>query len=499
MRAFIAQTSATEFFVRCTRYDESGIAVARAERAASNQELIVINRRTWEDANANEWSIHSLDSFADSSRAARGVLRIQIVAANGEPMDPRLLHAAIDVQGDATFASFHIDAKESDYDSSIEVTEIVGEESNLEENSICLINGRIAQLDKAISISVTNANGDVREANVPITAPPYTTYEIKLRDVFPDLCSFADGRAVSVSGEFTFDGIWQRPVVATLGAVSGLYHGGNRYGWADTPALKHKFEGGESNPMFVRCDQRMTTIAHLMNTHGGVEHDVAIDCEIFDLHGARIATHRLVAIVSRNRTTSVDISTLLSETTDFVGHVSFRFADSDAKFYPAHLQALMEYRAPKSVARVMAWSDLWNWGERRRHAKPIVSTSHYRVWIGEERRTWVAITNASVERAYTHSAHVTLRLHDRHGKPIAKDVVRTIAPYATLYSPIDELFELYERNVDSNYPALLICESESDLASVQLTEIESGDRWAIEHFLPVYTVTDAGNWWPVGG
>jgi hypothetical protein len=70
MRAFIAQTSATEFFVRCTRYDESGIAVARAERAASNQELIVINRRTWEDANANEWSIHSLDSFADSSRAA---------------------------------------------------------------------------------------------------------------------------------------------------------------------------------------------------------------------------------------------------------------------------------------------------------------------------------------------------------------------------------------------------------------------------------------------
>jgi hypothetical protein len=496
MRAFVSVTESQRFYLRCELRDAHGRLVCELAREASIEDFVVVNRDTFVDE--SDWRVrwHAARLDRDAPWMLESVLSIEVRDADHRALPPRLLHLGVDWFGATGIASLHSDIQGYEDSHSLEITEISVNETNYEHNSIIFINGLKANFNRAITLVATNVKNETIKAAVQIDWTPYTVQQIALAEVFPELVRFGAGRPVLIQGTLALDGVWQRPYVLTESARFGVYHAGNRFAWNDTPALKHRFDGRESNPMFVRIDDEMTTVAHLMNTHGSVVQDVWIDCEVFDLAGQRVFARERFACVARNRLTSIDLAEVLSSLPrPLFGHVSFRFTTTEAEIYPGRLQALMEYGTARSVARIMAWSDMWNWSLRRKHAKALLSTSHYRAWIGNGKRTWVALTNTSVDANYSECAKLILKLRCSDREYV---VERTIEPNATLYAQIETLFAL-PFGVDKSRPALFVCESEHDIAGVQFTLNDGNGAWCAEHLLPVSTITEDGVWWPIGG
>src|SRR5581483_2453270 len=123
------------------------------------------------------------------------------------------------------------------------------------------------------------------------------------------------------------------------------YHGGNRYEWLRVPRFVYKaFGRGEVNPMLAVHSGELTTTVNVLNTHGDLEENFAIDARLYDCAGGIVADRKRWLSASRRSVSRGTIAELLPRNADpFIGHIALNFADDGQVFFPRHVQALVDY------------------------------------------------------------------------------------------------------------------------------------------------------------
>ena len=166
---------------------------------------------------------------------------------------------------------------------------------------------------------------------------------------------------------------------------------------------------------------------------------------------------------------------------------------------PRRLQALVEYRTPDSVARVMTWSDEWNsrvrlaW--REQSGTPTVFRSYFRVSLDAQTTTEIAVTNAG-HPGYDRSAD--LRVIYQRADDHDLETALVLAPFATCMMTLDELFPLHASDPRQAGFGIVLLESTSDLAGIAFTRHRGNSALAAEHFLWLYSDHAGEPIWPVG-
>lgn len=375
-------------------------------------------------------------------------------------------------------------------DKPIDLTEIAALETTTSRNSLVFVNGDTAQAAGTLTVAMTNAGGASRSASYAQPMAPFTVHQVRLAELFPALDAFGDGRHLNVGGRFAGKGLYLRPYVITEGARLSAYHGGDVYQWAALPAIHYRLLGsGEVNPMAVmqRPDEIETTV-NLFNSHGDLEESFWVDAELFDAAGVSVARREKWRCARRRALTRGDIRDLLpNPAVPFNGHIALTFSPTDAEFYPRHLQALLEYRSAGGAARVMAWSDEWNsriklHQRKREGALPL--RSYYRAICGRGFSTWVSLTNAG-HGGYRETVPCTITLCNATG--MRREVTRELAPYATLFADVAELFDGAAEFLAPGGVGVIEVESTSDLANVQFVRHDATGAWAAEHYMAATT------------
>jgi hypothetical protein len=355
-------------------FDSFGCVAAAWSRPLAPGEIVLINGAT--------------DGPWQAAGKVDGVLAL-FVCTEGEPSaearrNYRRLYPYVDWEGPAgEIATLHSDQVmlADDRERVQRITEIAVTESADERNSLVVLSGMLEQPSAALELEFRNASGDVLSAKHVPPMTPFSVNRIELRELAPDLAKFGDGKPLVVSGTFRSRGLYTRPYVLTSGHVSGAYHAGDVYSWAPLPRFAHDLVGGEVNPIAVIEAGDIHTHVHLLHSHGDLDDAVPVDVSLYDADGALVAHRAKGAEARRHGITSFAISDLLQEHRDFTGHVALRFAPDAARAVPRRLQALVEYRGAKSIARVMAWSDEWNSIARlaRRRQRPVAPRAFCRV------------------------------------------------------------------------------------------------------------------------
>jgi hypothetical protein len=419
-----------------------------------------------------------------------GVLALSITTQDDEAVEvpPGLLCSIIDWYSEAgELVSLHSDQVMQPRSKPVKWTEIVIQETVESQNSLVILNGAESQPAQSINLEIKNYLGETCTAIFAPEIAPFSVNQLQLADLFPQILKFCQNRSLTVTGTFTSSGVFIRPYVVNQGQHLGAYHGGNLYSWPNLPAISYKFMGaGEVNPMLAIHQDDITTTINLLNTHGELEQDFWVDADLYDCAGQLVATRQKWLLAQRHQLCRAEISDLLpGRTTNFIGHVALRFSNDQHAEYPRRLQALMEYRTPQSVARVMAWSDVWNWQERSRSSPDINYLAYYRVWWQQPFTSYVSLTNCGIDAGYDRTATYRLRLENGQGDFLVKE--GTIPPQGTMYQAIHELFPTISEFLGDQPVGLVVLETTADLASMHLTHQHNSGVYAAEHFLPAYT------------
>jgi hypothetical protein len=422
----------------------------------------------------------------------------EAVPSAGAHRNYRRLYPYVDWQGPgAQIASVHSDQVmlAEGRERVQQITEIVVTETPAEHNGLVILNGAAEQAPGALQLELRNASGEIRTARSRASMAPFSVNRIELQELVPGLVEFGGGKPLVVSGSFRSRGLFTRPYVVTTGAASGAYHAGDVYSWEPLPRFAHDLVGGEVNPVAVVEAGGVHTSVHVLHSHGDLGDPVAVDVSLYDLDGNLVAHRPGWTQARRHAASTFAISELLDGQGDFRGHVALRFAPGESAAVPRRLQALVEYRGTRSVARVMAWSDEWNSIVRqaRRRRDPAAPRAFCRFVAGPSVQTEIAVTNAGHDGHNT-SADVEFTLVDARG--VRATVQRRIAPYATLWSPVRELFGDVDCDPADGF-GILIARSDCDLASMMFTRTAAG--LAAEHFLPVPEAGADGRWIDVAG
>jgi hypothetical protein len=422
---------------------------------------------------------------------AEGVLVLYITIQSEEiiQVSTGTLYSIIDWYSEAgELVSLHNDQIIEQQKKAVEWTEIVVRETIEEQNSLVVLNGPEHQPQNSITLEIKNHLGAVCSAIFTPAIDPFSLVRLQLSSLFPDILSFSQGKSITVSGTFTSFGVFVRPYVVTEGKYLGAYHGGDRQFWENIPATAYKFMGqGEVNPMLALHQEDVTTVVNLLNTHSTLEQDFWVDAKLYDCAGNLVASKQKWQLARRNELCQVSVADLLPDhSKPFVGHIALRFADDDHPEYPKRLQALMEYRTAQSSAKVMAWSDFWNWQERAKFAPVLNYMAYYRVWWQAPFLSYLSLTNCGIDADYDLTATYRLRLENGRGEFLLCE--GTIPPQGTLYKAAHELFPSIADFLGEQSVALLVVETTADLASMHLTQHQVSGVYAAEHFLPTYTL-----------
>ncbi|TAL43578.1 MAG: hypothetical protein EPN91_06090 [Salinibacterium sp.] len=364
-------------------------------------------------------------------------------------------------------------------------TEIVVLESDEETNAIVLLNGESPQMENALELTFRNALGEEQSAFYPQAMAPFTVHRIAFAELMSGLAKFSAGQPLVVSGRFASRGLFSRPYIETTGQRWGVYHAGDVYRWSALPYVAHALIGGEVNPAAVLHDEHTRTYVNLLHSHGTLEADLPIDAVLFDFDGRCVARRAAWLITRRHGLARVDVADLLPDPNlPFRGHIALSFAPARGVPVPGHLQALMEYRRPNSVARVMTWSDEWNsrvrLARRDRSLEPPRYRSYFRVDAGADVVTELAITNAG-HNGYDRSAEVRATYRSADGRDWHADF--SLTPFATRTATSGELFDGSADRPPMDQPGIVLLESSSDLACIAYTHQCSTGALAAEHFL----------------
>ena len=183
-----------------------------------------------------------------------------------------------------------------------------------------------------------------------------------------------------------------------------------------------------------------------------------------------------------------DIRDLLPDpAVPFNGHIALTFSSAETEFYPRHLQALLEYRSAGGAARVMAWSDEWNSRiklHQRKRDGALPLRSYYRAICGRGFSTWVSLTNAG-HGGYRDVVPCTITLVNASG--VQRDVTREIAPYATVFADVADLFPGAAEFLSPGGVGVIEVESTYDLANVQFVRHDATGAWGAEHYMAATT------------
>ena len=367
------------------------------------------------------------------------------------------------------------------------ITEIVVLENDIETNALIVLNGEEEQDSGVLSLSFKNHLGHEKTIVCEQVMRPFTVLRIPFRDCFPDIVGFADNKALQVSGSFLSRGLFSRPFLETTGQRWGLYHTGDVYRWKEKPYFVHALIGGEVNPMAVIVDEHVNTSVNLLHSHDGFEEDVSIDVKLYDESGSIVFNQAAWCQLARHGLVRFDISDFLQDSRrPFRGHIALSFSVERDRSVPIHLQALLEYRHADSIAHVMAWSDEWNskhqLAKRDRASSAIIKKAFNRIHCNDELDTELAITNAGHD-GYQRDAMATITLLGNGYKSDAVQIF--LAPYASRFVSISELFPEAHRILAPSGLGVVIIESESELATVAFTRLRSTGAIAAEHFIKI--------------
>ncbi len=260
--------------------------------------------------------------------------------------------------------------------------------------------------------------------------------------------------------------------------------------------------------MLAMHDARRTTAVNLFNSHGNLEQDFWIDARLYDCGGHLVGERERWLLARRNQLVRGEITELLPNgVSEFIGHIALNFSPDAHAFYPYHLQALVEYRAARGCAHVMAWSDTWNARERLAELAATLDSplaarwideaslphpgllyrNRFRVWCEDARLSTLSFTNPGTEPGYAHNADYTLLLEDGRGRSLRHQA--TLGPNATDFGSVEQFFPDARAFLDGQPWALAIVESTSDIASMHVTDHRPSGAISAEHFM------DCGAWY----
>lgn len=494
---FMGRLAAREVTLRFALHDVTGAYVGSWDRPLrSSEEVVFVDSR--KDLPRSRSSEGTLVVWACASGPTKGA----------PPTDLRLLSTIDWFSDEGELASLHNDQSiriDSERNTPpIALTEIVFLETKKTRTSLVVVNGPEAQGQGALKLVLRNARGEERLVVYGPPMAPFSVHEVRLAELAPDLVAFCRGEEATVSGSFEARRVFTRPYVMTEGALTSAYHGGDRYEMRGIPRMVHRtvphddvarsaplealrvMAQKEMNPAYVVHGPELTTRIHLFQSHGDIDEDFAVDAMLYDREGRLVAHRERWAVAPRRGATTCEVRELLASTgrSEVEGHIALRFSDDPHELFPRRLQALMEFRAEKSVTRTMLWSDRWNAPDRLRRQRPYRAA--YRVFMNGPRTTRLAITNPGVSPDYAEDAPFVVRLRVGDDELVYRG---TLGPHATMVASIDELFPRRPRDE----LAFAIVESNYDLASIQLTrDIRSGVV-AVEHLVPMIEQAD-GVW-----
>jgi hypothetical protein len=327
---------------------------------------------------------------------------------------------------------------------------------------------------------------------------PWRVHRVDLQRLFGDLVEFADGQEIALTGERLAHRTFARPYVVSGSPGLSAYHGGDLYDWDDMPWHRYVMLGeGEVNPMIVVETDDVSTEVTFFNTHGHLDEDFWVGVRVYDDTGTLVAYEPKFRHVERNRIVNASFTDLLTDVErPFAGHAAFTFSESDRNAYPGRLQALMAYRGPQSLARIMAWSDEWNTPHRRivNKGARCAYRSYFRLLAAPFLETWLGVTNAG-NHELDSDADYTVTVENQAGERVA--VQHTLAPWATAFQPLDQGVPGATQLL-GGANGLLLVESESDLAMVCFTRHCVSGKWSAEHLMSAPTPSSEGMIWPAG-
>ena len=444
-------------------------------------------------------------SARDARRVKEGVLAVFASTKDAPPEHLRKkygrLYSMIDwYSEEGELCTLHSDQTLTSSGTPTEFTEIVFQETLEATNFLIILNGPDAQAVHSGRLEIKNHRGDVRTAIHSQPMGPFTVNKIQLGELFPGLPEFCDGQHVSLEGSFSAPGLFTRPYVMTQERHLCGYHGGNRYPWQGRgmPATFYKWWGrGEVNPMMVVHQKDLTTTVNVLNTHGDVEDDFWVDARLFDEAGRLCAVRERWLLAARHGLSRGNVRDLLADPDEpFRGHVALNFSADDKPVYPLRLQALLEYRTPVNVSRVMAWSDQWNSADRRNVKEPLVYRSYFRVWLKPPITSDIAITNCGIEEEYHSEVSFVLRVINSEGEALRHE--GTIPPHGTSFISLEAAWPQISEFIGSVPVGVAVIESRADLAIVQISRHQRSGVCAIEHFMAVPTFHHGKRYSPAG-
>ena len=417
----------------------------------------------------------------------------------------RRLSSMVDWYSDTgDLVSLHSDHSISSRHGPIEFTEVVFLETSDLRNYLVLVNGAEPQNAKGITLRIRNHRDQIRQAVYASEIAPFSLHKLNLSELFPGLCEFAEGRHVTLDGEFDCRNLFCRPYVMTEGKYLSGYHGGDRYQWKKTiPRFVYKAMGrGEVNPMVAIQSDRLRTTVNIFNSHGDLEEDFWVDARLYDESGKEVARRKRWLLARRHGLSRGEIGDLLEPNRLFKGHIALNFSDDERKLYPRRLQALLEYRTDVSTARVMAWSDVWNgrtalrtlrdkltgvfplqslYHDEYLGAPGIVYRSHYRIWFRPPIRSYIAVTNSGIAENYAETVSYTIKLFNSRGESI--ECTGSLGPNATDFDCVSHFFPTGETFLAPGGIGVASVESQADLAVMHLSQHDVSGVFSAEHFL----------------
>jgi hypothetical protein len=446
------------------------------------------------DSGASNWNGSAVES---------GVLSVSVTAGrarSAKPSERRRLYGTIDWYHPTDgMASLHSDHCVLESPATTELTEIALRPAEQRHPYLVFMTADDPAPSGSLSLELANAAGERRQATITEEWASHRVQRVDLGAVFGDLEAFAGGGEVYLAGQRTGVTLFERPYVVSDSPTFSAYHGGDRYRFPPLAGPEHFLLGeGEVNPMLAMVDDDLSTDVTFFNTHGDLEEDFWIGVRLYDTSGALVAHEPRWRQARRTAPTTGSLAELVpSACRPFVGHAAFTFSESGRAQYPRRLQALMAYDGGSTCARIMAWSDEWNTPKRR--YRLLQRSGHYlsyfRATCQPFLETWLGITNAGAADL-TEPASYRVVVRNERGDEVAAE--RTVGPLATEWARLPELVDGTAGLLARSESAIVLIESEFDLAMVCFTHHLDAGTWSAEHFMSAPVVTPAGEVWPAG-
>ncbi|GEM_PF-6015333 len=321
---------------------------------------------------------------------------------------------------------------------------------------------------------------------------PFSVRKTTLSEFFPDAPSFLGGEAGQVVVQGLFRAVLRRIAYGiedkaskTFSLDHCYYHGVEKPTFISAEQ-RERVPKGWSNPFFVIEDEHLSTSALLFQSaEDPVEKHV--DVLVYDAQGKCVARVSPFARLKGNAVKRISIRDLLGPgfSLPFMGHAEVLYhKEPNARRYPKELDLYVEYNSGGRLATVIFGADAWN------SSKAIQNKSYRsccRIVCDARHTTYVAISNCSHDYNYSLNVFFTLSLCIEEGQ-VLESKKMNIAPNATLFLPVEELFPRAAELLGDNQGVGILTTTDINcacLTHVFLTQDRVSKALSVEHSLDV--------------